>query len=291
MSRILIPRELEADGEGNPARRRWLDTLPEVVDLLASEWELALGEPYQGATAAWIAPVQGRDGEELVLKVGWRHMEAEHEADALRLWAGNGAVRCLDSRAFDDTLALLLERCTPGDQLRRKLDEPDQDLVIADLLSRLWESEPPYGDRFRPLTVMCSHWADETEAKLASAGRGLDPGLVRAGVSLLRELPASPRRRVLLSTDLHAGNVLSARREPWLAVDPKPFVGDPAFDVVQHMLNCGRRLARDPRALAARMAELLSLDHERVCLWLFARCAQEGIHDAAMREPARALAP
>jgi streptomycin 6-kinase len=34
---------------------------------------------------------------------------------------------------------------------------------------------------------------------------------------------------VVISTDLHAGNVLGAEREPWLAIDPKPFVGDPAY--------------------------------------------------------------
>jgi streptomycin 6-kinase len=31
---------------------------------------------------------------------------------------------------------------------------------------------------------------------------------------------------VLLATDLHAGNVLRAQRQPWLVIDPKPFVGD-----------------------------------------------------------------
>jgi streptomycin 6-kinase len=43
---------------------------------------------------------------------------------------------------------------------------------------------------------------------------------------------------VLLCTDLHAENVLAAEREPWLAIDPKPCIGDPAFDAIQHMLNC-----------------------------------------------------
>ena len=80
------------------------------------------------------------------------------------------------------------------------------------------------------------------------------------------------------------------RREEWLAIDPKPFVGDPAYDAVQHMLNCDGRLASDPVALARRMAGLLDLDPERVARWLFARCAQEAIDDVSMREPARRLA-
>src|SRR5215207_7784436 len=38
------------------------------------------------------------------------------------------------------------------------------------------------------------------------------------------ELSRSAPTDVLLATDLHAGNVLRARREPWLVIDPKPFV-------------------------------------------------------------------
>ena len=84
--------------------------------------------------------------------------------------------------------------------------------------------------------------------------------------------------------------MLSAEREPWLVIDPKPFVGDPAYDTAQHMLNCDERLAGDPVGLARRMAALLDLDPERVTRWLFARCAQEAIDDVSMREPARRLA-
>jgi streptomycin 6-kinase len=68
---------------------------------------------------------------------------------------------------------------------------------------------------------------------------------------------------------------LAARREPWLIIDPKPYVGDPAYDVLQHMLNCEDRLAADPAALAARMAGLAGVDTARVRQWLFARSVQE----------------
>jgi streptomycin 6-kinase len=110
-------------------------------------------------------------------------------------------------------------------------------------------------------------------------------------MAVLRELPRSADRSVLLCTDLHAGNVLSSRREPWLVIDPKPFIGDPAFEPVQHMLNCEERLASDPEGLLRRMADLLDLDAERVRLWLFARCVQESISALPMRDLARRIAP
>lgn len=144
---------------------------------------------------------------------------------------------------------------------------------------------------FGSLQAMCDDWADSFELDFETDGRGLDPALAREGMATLRELPQSADRAVLLCTDLHAGNVLASRREPWLVIDPKPFVGDPAYDAVQHMLNCDQRLASDPIGLSQRIAELLGVGPERVRLWLFARCAQESLHDPTMREPARRLAP
>jgi streptomycin 6-kinase len=273
------------------ARLAWLAAAPERVALIAAEWGLELGDPYvPGGQCAWVAPARNAAGEELALKVGWRHPEAEHEADALRLWDGDGAVRCFATRVLEDTIALLLERCVPGAQLNAAIPAAEQDVVIAGLMRRLWEHEVPAGHRFGSLQTMCDLWADQLEVGLDHDPRGADPGLARAGIELLRELPATADRSVLLSTDLHAGNVLASRREPWLVIDPKPFVGDPAFDPIQHMLNCDERLATDPAGLARRMAELLELDPERVRLWLFARCAQESLSDVSMHEPARRLA-
>jgi streptomycin 6-kinase len=228
-----------------------------------------------------VAPARDRLGRELILKVGWRHPEAEHEADALRLWDGDGAVRCYASQLDGDTSALLLERSVPGVALRDVMPESEQDVVVAGLLRRLWTHAPP-GEPFRPLQAMCDDWADSL------AG---ETGLAREAIALLRSLPRTAPREVLLCTDLHAGNILASRREPWLVIDPKPYVGDPAYDVVQHMLNCDERLACDPAGMCARLAGLLELDRERVRLWLFARCAQESVTDASMREPARRLAP
>ena len=138
---------------------------------------------------------------------------------------------------------------------------------------------------------MCRSWADRFEQCGAAGAPRLDPGLARAGIALLRELPVTADPPVLLCTDLHAGNVLAAAREPWLVIDPKPHVGDPAYDSLQHMLNCAERLHADPRGLARRMAGLLDLDPNRVLSWLFARCVQESAEWPALAEVARTIAP
>jgi streptomycin 6-kinase len=291
---ILIPQQLAdaVDEDDYPARCDWLAALPQIIEDIASDWALELGEPYlPGGQCAWVAPARNPAGDELALKVGWRHREAEHEPDALRFWDGDGAVRCFATRSLEDTTALLLERCVPGAPLKCSLPEPEQDVVLAGLMRRLWARHPQDGHPFGSLKDMCDQWADWFELDFAADRRGLDPGLAREGITTLRELPSTADRGVLLCTDLHAGNVLAAQRWPWLVIDPKPFIGDPAYEPVQHMLNCDERLATDPAGLARRMAGLLDLNPERVRLWLFARCAQESLHDLTMREPARQLAP
>lgn len=289
MDALPIPANL-TEAARREHRQAWLASLPSTIDDLKDQWALQVGEPFQpGGQTAWVAPARNASGEELVLKVGWRHPEAMQEADGLRAWDGDGAVRLHDTQEFDDTIALLLERCTPGTPLSSR-PEPEQDVVIASLLRRLWKAPAP-PDEFRPLQTMCDMWADEFEQLAPSDRAALDPGLARDGIALLRTLPASADRNVLLATDLHAGNVLAAHREPWLAIDPKPYLGDPTYDALQHILNCDERLRSDPYGLAHRMAELLELNDDRLLLWLFARCVQESPSWPGLAEVARRLAP
>jgi len=168
--------------------------------------------------------------------------------------------------------------------------ELEQDVVVAGLLRRLWR-EPPPGHSVRPLEAMCNQWADEFAGEEAAGRVSSDPGLVREGIGLFRHLAASAEREVLLCTDLHAENVLAAKREPWLIIDPKPYVGDPTYDALQHMLNCEERLSSDPRGFASRLAELLGLDSDRLLLWLFARCVQESPGSELLADVAQRIAP
>jgi streptomycin 6-kinase len=278
VNQLVIPANLAcAAGDADPGLRDWLAGLPPILAEVSRRWRLRLDEPFEpGGSCSWVAPATGPAGDELVLKLGQSHEEALHEAAGLRAWDGEGAVRLYDALTLDGTIALLLERCSPGTMLGRLLPEPEQDVVVAGLLKRLWR-HPAQGHPFRPLQLMCERWADEFGEKWSRSRSPLDPGIAREGIALFRSLSADPGDGVLLCTDLHAENILAAEREPWLAIDPKPYVGDPAYDLLQHMLNCEERLRTDPRGLASRMANLTDLDRDRVTRWLFARCVQESL--------------
>jgi streptomycin 6-kinase len=284
-----MPRNL-VDAATREHREAWLATLPGTIARLERRWSLAVGEPFQpGGQTAWVAPARTKTGADVVLKVAWRHTEAAHEAAGLRVWDGNGTVWLHAVEESDDTIALLIERCVPGTALTCR-PEREQDIVIASLLPKLWR-EPPSGHEFRPLQEMCDLWADAFERKAAARPQSLDAGLAREGVALFRALPASADRNVLLCTDPHAGNVLAAQREPWLMIDPKPYVGDPTYDPLQHLLNCEERVNTDPVGFARRMADLLDLDGDRLLLWLFARCVVESADWPTLAPIARMVAP
>jgi streptomycin 6-kinase len=262
----------------NDGRARWIEGLEAEVNEVAKRWSLELGDPYEpGGQTAWVAPARSPEFGDVVLKVGWRHMEAEDEAAGLREWRGDGAIHVrADARLSATTNALLLERCTPGTTLSTRPEE-EQDVVLAELLLRLWR-RPSDPASFRPLQELCDYWAACFEQKLDEGrGDGIDPGLADEGAALFRSLPATATEERLLCTDLHAENVLASERAPWLVIDPKPFVGDPTYDALQHHLNSRDRLVADPRALAGRMAGLLGLDPARLLVWLFAYCVVQSV--------------
>lgn len=289
--KLHVPSYLQASVDaGGPAWVAWLAALPNQVEELTRRWGLELAEPFEpGGNCSWVAPAVDGAGRDVVLKVAWPHTEALHEAEGLAALTDQGAVQLYELEqlppgwahgerdvAPGNTTAMLLERCRPGTVLRGR-PEHEQHIVVTGLLRSVWATELPAGHPFRPLSVMADDWVERAESCLATDPGRLDPGLARDGLGLFRELSRTGPREVLLLTDLHAGNVLSAERRPWLLIDPKPYIGDPHYDVLQHLLNCDQSLQSDPIGLLTEVADLAGLDAGRVRQWLFARCVQESL--------------
>lgn len=289
---MIIPEQLIANCHKTPERRAWLDNVPAILAELTDRWSLRPGPTFDHGcvTCSWVAISLRADGTSAVLKLGMPHMEGAHEIEGLRFWNGNPTVHLLE--ADDELGAMLLERCQPGYTLRSE-PEHKQDEVIASLLKRLWREPalPNWLHRFRHLSEMLDSWRRET---LAQVQHWPDSGLVGEGLRVLQALARPSSTDRLLATDLHAGNVLRSEREPWLVIDPKPFIGDPSYDLVQHLHNCEARLHADPMGMVKRLADLAEVDMERVRLWTFARAAADPREDwtnTQWVDIARALAP
>lgn len=262
--------------------RAWLDSLPGLITELRDAWSLRLGAPWTGGSCSWVAPADLPDGRTVVLKISWPHPEMMGEAAALRMWQGHGAVTL---HAHDGVRhAMLLERVDPGTTLgdRDWLPAEERLLVAARLLDRLWSA--PVGDAsgFDLLSHVTARWAGLVEQRMERLRPGFDPGLVAHGIRLLRELPTTALRRVLVHGDINPGNILAAEREPWLVIDPKPMYGDPAYDpwkLVEQIDDPFRH--PDPAAVLRRrfalFGEVTGEDPARLAAWATARRVEDSL--------------
>jgi streptomycin 6-kinase len=251
---------------GSSAGRAWLERLPILLSESAEQWALRIGEPFPDAFASLALPVTRSNGTDAVLKIQFPDRESEHEAAALARWDGNGAIRLL---AHDPKRhALLVERCEPGTPLSELTADDALDVMVG-LLPRLWK---PAGPPFRPLAEEAAWWVEQLPDRWERAGRPFERRLLEAALEALEALPRSQGEQVLLHQDLHAWNVLRARREPWLAIDPKPLVGEREFGIAP--LVRGSELGSGPDAARHRFDRLtgeLSLDADRARGWVVAQ--------------------
>jgi streptomycin 6-kinase len=100
-------------------------------------------------------------------------------------------------------------------------------------------------------------WAGQLERRLVTAPLP-DPGVGRWAVSAMRQHPRACDTPVLLHGDLNPTNVLSASREPWLAIDPKPMAGDPAYDGVRLLTQPDPLRTAQPRTTIERRVGIVA---------------------------------
>nr|WP_254393045.1 aminoglycoside phosphotransferase family protein [Streptomyces buecherae] len=288
----LVPADLPVVTEMSrtASGRAWLAELPALIAEFRDRWSLRLGPPIHGGSCSWVAPAALPDGGSAVLKLTWPHREAAGEAAGLRTWGGNGAVHLL--AADERRHALLVERCVPGTELGEDgRHSPDARLAAAaKLLNGLWSAPPPAAGLER-LAAVTREWATLVEQRMARLRPDYDPGLVAIGVDLLRTLPRSATREVVVHGDFNPGNVLASERRPWLAIDPKPMVGDPGYDPWPLLTQLDEPFERDDPApvLAHRyalVADAVGEDPRRLLAWSVARTVESALWFAAMGEVA-----
>jgi streptomycin 6-kinase len=231
-----------------------------AAEAVAAEWGVSLGPPFSFSRYSYVAPA----GDAAVVKATPADDdEADHEADALARWDGDGAVRVL--RNDPSRRALLLERASPGDDLSTVSDD-EATAIAIDLGRRLWQ---PAGSPFRPVVPHVRRWLDAAER------RGCDPGPIATARRLLEEL--EPRQDTLVHGDFHHHNLLR-HGDRWVAIDPKAYLAEPEFDVPSFLWNPfpgpgqpRMRLDRTLRRLAA--FEAAGLDPARMRAWTAIRGA------------------
>lgn len=279
--------------EFGPRGKRWLDDLPRLVDATCRRFGIDIvGPQLPGGTHSYVVPVR-RGGQELVLKIPMLDDENFAECAALRCYGGDGAVRLYDADLGSG--ALLLERADPGTALLTEYERGavplDEVVAVATgVLRRL--RRVPSGDLSHPapqppgsvvaepfplVRDLASRWARELPVayrRLAPALPAHAAELFAAAAERCTELATPDGPDVLVNRDAHTGNLLSGRGgTDWLLIDPKPVVGDAAFDAGHLLWDLLRYDPSPARAdhLVARIAAGLDVDPARVRGWALVR--------------------
>lgn len=253
------------------AGHKWLARLPAIVRACVERWELEIEAPYE---ELWYnCVVKARlDGQPVVLKVCHPGHETVEEATALRHFDGRMCVRLLD---YDPGLeVLLLERAEPGEMIETLRDGVAEIAAAAALMRGLWRPPPPLHSF--PLAV---DWLNAALAPESLPGTKRLYSWVVPALERAAEMQADKVEPLLLHGDLHQGNILSAQREPWLAIDPKGVVGDAAWEVAPFLFNSLKRddageRPRMARRRADQFADELSFDRARLYTWSVVRALQ-----------------
>ncbi|MEO3742527.1 aminoglycoside phosphotransferase family protein [Plantactinospora sp. B5E13] len=285
VSEVLTRNVLAVWGEDG---RRWLTGLLETLAQVFRDWQLTPdGRPYE-LSYHYVTAVTCADGTRAVLKLGVPSGDSlRTEAPALAAWAGRGAVRLL--RADLDRGALLLERAEPGDRLRDLVPHRDAEAtsILAGVLRKLAVPAPP--DCPLPDLLTLARGFDNHLARFGDGGP-LPTELVVTANGLMRELCASAPDQVVLHGDLHHDNILRAEREPWLAIDPHGYLGDPGYGVGALLYN-PEPDDRDPALTALvparveQLADELAMPVDRVVAWGFVQAVLSDVWTAEDWQP------
>lgn len=251
----------------------WLAKLPPILAECERWWSLAIEGPFPQLSYNYAALARRKGGASVVVKACFPSKEFKNEVDALRLYAGIGAVQLLD---FDlEQGVMLLEHVAPGTMLTTVEDDSEATSISASVMKQIWRPVPE--EHSFPSVA---EWAAGMGKLRPYFGGGTGPfpeRLVDMAEQLFADLLPSMSAPVVLHGDLHHYNILAAERQPWLAIDPQGVIGEPCYEVGALLRNPMPAIYSMPhldRILARRidqLAEELGFDRERIWGWAVAQ--------------------
>jgi streptomycin 6-kinase len=273
----------------------WWEALPGAIADLAERWDLLVADAVGRGNTSLVVRCRRGDGRAAVLKLTPDPRLGAAEASVLRRWEPSGRVPAVWGHDAASG-ALLLEAIPNETPLSERL-APVALEEVASLIGALHRSGAPLvADGVVTLAAriefIFEHWGRRHGQGGGVLARAVPVERLRGGHELARGLAADAVPPVLLHGDLHPANVLDGGAGRGLvAVDPRPCVGDAAFDAVDWVFWG----VDDPGGWEPRSRELalaLGVAHERLWSWcaaLAAILATSGAARGAGREEVAAL--
>lgn len=249
----------------------WFTNLPMLITELENQWNVCIGKPFSGIEYNFVAEATGADGLPLVIKIAppFETVEIHGEAKFLRVLDGRGAVKLIAEDR--ERKAIFIERAIPGRALHEEFSSSPIDCIgpAIDVLKQILG--PPPIEMTDVVTL--DNWFEnfrrynETEFPRQMAEKAFE---------IYERLSCEPEKTFYMHGDYHPGNVVTAQRERFLAIDPKGIVGHVGYDIAVFLINLERWQRNKPgvndlldRAIA-RFALAFGLTELEIREWVFA---------------------
>ena len=272
--RYSLPAELVSHASVicGDAGEAWLKAVPSIVGELGKQWSVEVHEPFPAGEFNFVAPATRPDGEMAVLKIAppYEPNEIVSEAEYLRSRNGNGAVRLLEEDL--ERRAILLERAVPGENFADHFAGKEVEGVAPAIGVLYAILRPP------PLNPVHTRHLDEWFDRLRRHPATKFPtAYADKALELYAKLSKQPGRTFYLHGDFHPGNIVTATRSPYLAIDPKGIIGHIGYDIAVFLNNFHWWQETKPDIEArlataiAQFAEAFAIDHVELRQWAFAQ--------------------
>jgi len=217
--------------------KAFFDKITAHIAKYTSLWHLSdLSQIDYYSTSCLFTCISAKHGQ-CILKISPYHEQTKTEHQMLidfdnNCGSGSGSGLCKVYEADVANGVLLIERITPGTQLR---DEPNLNTRLELFCSIFRGLHKPPADKSKYPTYM--HWVSRITAYMQARTdhKALSKKMTKAE-EICRNLWAKYTKEMLLHGDLHHDNILQSNKG-YRVIDPKGVVGDPVFDIPRFILN------------------------------------------------------
>jgi streptomycin 6-kinase len=285
VTEAVVQRLVELGDEG----KQWLDELDSKIRALEQLWGCRFGEALGGGSAAYVALVTDRNGNEAIGKIalpdgGVGYVGFQREVAALQAGGSTAYVAILERNTIHQ--ALLLERLgTSLEQLALTVEQ--QIAILGPTISAGWR--PMATNAIFPTGSDQLDWLAEflvSETSLHE-GRVSDRVLNTALKFVDRRKENLGASFTLIHGDAHPANLLQASTKGFAdstfkLIDPEGLLSEPAHDLAIPLRGwVDELLAGDAGPLAVswceQLAELCRVDATAIWEWAFIERVSTGL--------------
>ncbi len=245
---------------------RWLNELPNYIELLSSEWQFHFQNPLSDLSYSFVGLVRmDVTGNTAIIKM----VPGEGSLVSEVKWLNSIAKGAPTVYSFHEKLnAYLMEHLEPGKSLKQLVKAGEGDKATRIICQAIRDLQSQQHTEFA-----FQHVSELAKALPILKGR-YDAKLLSQAQSWFHDLTLDRKEDKLLHGDLHHDNILSSDAG-WKVIDPHGYVGDPAAEVgamIRNPFDCfpkERALSKVIERRLSIMADELPFDAQRIKAWAF----------------------